>query len=218
MPFADRVLVMDKGKIIADGIPKEVGQMLDRENHKMFLAMPVPMRIYAHVPNTLDCPVTVRDGRHWLDSFAATRTLNTNKFKSSIAVPSKERPSVELREAWFRYEKELPDVVKGASFSAYPGEFLAILGGNGTGKTTALSLLSGINRPYRGKVFLFGKEISEISDSEKFNGMLECYRRILNLCLLKRQWKWIYMICLKVRNYPKMNSRNVCGEFHAYVR
>ena len=172
LPFADRVLVMDKGKIIADGIPKEVGQMLDRENHKMFLAMPVPMRIYAHVPNTLDCPVTVRDGRHWLDSFAATRTLNTNKFKSSIAVPSKERPSVELREAWFRYEKELPDVVKGASFSAYPGEFLAILGGNGTGKTTALSLLSGINRPYRGKVFLFGKEISEISDSEKFNGML----------------------------------------------
>ena len=63
-------------------------------------------------------------------------------------------------------------MVKGASFSAYPGELLAVLGGNGTGKTTTLSLLSGINRPYRGKVFLQGKEVSDIPDNEKFNGML----------------------------------------------
>lgn len=172
LPLADRVMVMDKGRITADGLPRDVGQMLDRENHKMFLAMPVPMRVYAQVPNTLDCPVTVRDGRQWLDLFAAVHPINTEKINNSTPKPSGKSPSVELREAWFKYERELPDVVKGASFSAYPGELLAILGGNGTGKTTALSLLSGINRPYRGKVFFLGKEISHISDSEKFNGML----------------------------------------------
>lgn len=173
MPLADRVMVMDGGKIIADGIPKEVGQMLDRENHKMFLAMPVPMRVYAGVPNALDCPVTVRDGREWLDSFAESHALNNEKkIRQDTYVSSGKNPSVELRDAWFKYERELPDVVKGASFSAYSGELLTILGGNGTGKTTSLSLLSGINRPYRGKVLLKGREISDIPDNEKFDHML----------------------------------------------
>ena len=173
MPLGDRVLVMDEGKVIADGTPKDVGQMLDRDNHKMFMAMPVPMRVYAKVPNDLDCPVTVRDGRVWLDSFAAGHPLNNEKNKNSeISHARDKNPSAELKEAWFRYERDLPDVVKGASFSAYPGELLAVLGGNGTGKTTTLSLLSGINRPYRGKVFLQGKEVSDIPDNEKFNGML----------------------------------------------
>lgn len=175
MPLADRVLVMDEGKIIADGTPKDAGQMLDRNNHKMFMAMPVPMRVYAKVPNDLDCPVTVRDGRVWLDSFASSNPLNHETIRKNKAGTRDfrvEKPSVELKEAWFRYERELPNVVKGASFSAYPGEFLAVLGGNGTGKTTALSLLSGINRPYRGNVFLQGKDVSDISDNEKFNGML----------------------------------------------
>ena len=177
MPLADRVIVMDEGRIIADGIPEEVGQMLDRENHRMFLAMPVPMRVYARVPNSLKCPVTVRDGREWLDSYAENHPLNrVRTYENNENRPdtcfSDKAPSVELHDAWFRYDRELPDVVKGASFSAYPGELLAILGGNGTGKSTTLSLLSGVNRPYRGKVLLKGKEISDISDSEKFNGML----------------------------------------------
>ena len=175
MPLGDRVLVMDEGKIIADGTPKDVGQMLDRDNHKMFMAMPVPMRVYAKVPNNLDCPVTVRDGRVWLDSFVSEHALNHETMEKNKAYSRDfkgEKPSVQLKEAWFRYERELPDVVKAASFSAYPGELLAVLGGNGTGKTTTLSLLSGINRPYRGKVILKGRDVSDISENEKFNGML----------------------------------------------
>lgn len=178
MPLADRVIVIDDGKIIADGEPKKVGQMLDRENHRMFLAMPVPMRVYAQVPNNLECPVTVRDGREWLDSYAENHPLNvdieseSNKNTNVASDMSDRVASVKLCDAWFKYDKEHPDVVKGASFAAYPGELLAILGGNGTGKSTTLSLLSGINRPYRGKVLLKGKEVSDISDSEKFNGML----------------------------------------------
>ena len=52
---------------------------------------------------------------------------------------------------WFKYAKDLPDVVKGLSFSANYGEVSAILGGNGTGKTTTLGLIAGLNTPYRGK-------------------------------------------------------------------
>ena len=43
------------------------------------------------------------------------------------------------RELWFKYDKDLPDVVKGLSLELRKGEFLALLGGNGTGKTTTLA-------------------------------------------------------------------------------
>lgn len=171
MPLADRAVVMDRGKIIADGTPREVGQLLSRESHKMFLAMPVPMRIYAGVPNELSCPVTVREGRQWLDAFGKNHQVKYAEVPKA-ATADRRAPAAELKEAWFRYGKDMPDVAKGVSVCAYPGEFLAILGGNGTGKTTTLSLLSGLNRPYRGEALLFGRNISEIPDSEKFGGML----------------------------------------------
>ena len=53
-------------------------------------------------------------------------------------------------------DKELPDVVKGLGLRVGKGEFLALLGGNGTGKTTTLKLLAGLHKPYRGSVRTHG--------------------------------------------------------------
>ena len=66
-----------------------------------------------------------------------------------------------MKDVWFRYEKELPDVVKGLSLKVNKGEIFCLVGGNGTGKTTALSLISGLNTPYRGDVKIKGQSISE---------------------------------------------------------
>lgn len=170
LPLTDRVLVMDDGQVIADGAPKEVGQQLAKTKHKMFLAMPVPMQIYAAVPNSLSCPITVREGRGWLDELVKERTLLS--LTQQKKVPEEAPPMIEVNQAWFKYEKELPDVVKGVSLTIKQGEFFALLGGNGTGKTTTLSLISGINRPYRGTVKLDGRLLSEIPDREKFGGLL----------------------------------------------
>lgn len=172
MMLADRAVVMDMGKIIADGSPKEVGQMLSCENHKMFLAMPVPMRVYASVPNELECPISVREGREWLDKFSQTNKLKDTANDSKRLQKQESKVAVELKEAWFKYEKNLPDVVKGASIKSYEGEILAILGGNGTGKTTTLSLISGILKPYRGEAMICGRKASSIPDNERFNGLL----------------------------------------------
>jgi len=172
MPLADRALVMDGGSIIFDGRPRAVGQSLGRENHRMFLAMPVPMRVYAGVENSLDCPITVREGRQWLDAFAADNSVNPVFADKSAVAEAKGNEAISITDAWFRYEKDLPDVVKGVSLKVQKGEFLAILGGNGTGKTTTLSLLSGINRPYRGMVMLYGRELHTIPENEKFSGLL----------------------------------------------
>ena len=60
------------------------------------------------------------------------------------------------QELWFKYEKDLPDVVKGLSLELHKGEFLALLGGNGTGKTTTLKLLANLKKAYRGELAITG--------------------------------------------------------------
>lgn len=154
LPLSDRVLVMEEGRIIADGTPKEVGELLKSMRHDMFTAMPTPMRIYAGVENELECPITVKEGRNWLEEYSSKYGLKADaKRKKEVKKGVKEK-AIELEEVWFRYEKELPDIVKGLSMEVREGELFAIVGGNGTGKTTSLSIIGGMRKPYRGKVWM----------------------------------------------------------------
>ncbi|MDR2356228.1 MAG: ATP-binding cassette domain-containing protein [Clostridiales Family XIII bacterium] len=175
-PLCDRVAVMEAGKIVADGTPAAVGALLGKRGHGMFFAMPAPMRIWAAVPKRgaeSACPVTVREGRDWLNRLAADGLCPPAREAEAAdrAPKPKMPPAAELDDLWFRYEKNAPDVIKGLSFKAYGGTITAILGGNGTGKTTALSLICGINKPYRGKVRIAGEPLEKHAGS-LFSGLL----------------------------------------------
>ena len=78
----------------------------------------------------------------------------------------------ELKSVWFRYERDLPDILRAASLQVYRGEFFCVLGGNGTGKTTMLSVLAGLNRAYRGRVILNGKPIKDYKGNSLYRGCL----------------------------------------------
>ena len=172
-PAADQVIVMDRGAVIATGKPAEIGRQLRTMGHDMFLSMPAPMQIYAGVDSDLDCPLTVRDGRQWLTALEASGKITRQAIPLETKDPFEDKPTVvELKDVWFRYDRELPDVVKDLSLKVRHGELFALVGGNGTGKTTTLSIISGINRPYRGKVWIEGKEVKKYSDHELFRGLL----------------------------------------------
>jgi energy-coupling factor transporter ATP-binding protein EcfA2/uncharacterized membrane protein len=171
LPLSDRAIVMDHGEILVSGTPKEVGEQLRDMQHDMFVAMPTPMRVYARIENQLPCPITVREGREFLHVLAQNQPFTKDIGTADIPVRRTE-PTIELNEVWFKYEKSSPDVVKGLTLRAFPGEIYAIVGGNGTGKTTTLSLISGLRKHYRGTVLMNGKAIDKYSDSEKFNGLL----------------------------------------------
>lgn len=161
LPISDRVIVLDGGKVIADGTPEKVGKSLKESGHDMYLALPTPMRVYGAVDGGKECPLTVREGRSWLESYAKDNTL----CPELIPIPNKEpvsQTAVEVKDAWFRYEKDLPDVIKGLDITIKKGELFAIVGGNGSGKTTLLSLISGLGKPYSGKVLINGVPISDI--------------------------------------------------------
>lgn len=168
-PISDRVVVMDNGQIIADGEPKNIGKILKENNHDMYSALPAPVRIYGAVEDKEKYPVTVREGREWLENYAKSHELDENLIPNASYAQQNETV-IEVKDAWFRYEKDLPDVVKGLSVKVSKGELFAVLGGNGAGKTTALSLISGLYKPYRGDILINGKKISNIKNL--YGGML----------------------------------------------
>jgi ABC-type lipoprotein export system ATPase subunit len=58
------------------------------------------------------------------------------------------------------------EIVKGVSITVSDGEFVCLVGKSGCGKTTLLSLLSGLERPTKGEVVLNGKKINDASEDE----------------------------------------------------
>ncbi len=161
-PISNRVIVMDSGKIVVDETPKEAAKILFETGNDMYGAMPVPTRIFNAVEKGGNCPLTVCEGRIWLEEFA-----KNNSFMPIFEQTREEfcsKSAVELKNCWFRYEKNLLDVIKGLDLCVEKGSIFAILGGNGTGKTTALSVISGIIKPYRGEVLINGKKISAVKN------------------------------------------------------
>jgi len=167
IPMADRVIVMDEGSIIEDQGPESIGEKLKAINHHMFTSMPTPIQIYCGLKAEGKCPITVRDGRKFLDEFFQGKSLSNTEVEEKNLASSKESV-VKLKDVWFRYERSLPDVVKDLSLEICKGQIYCILGGNGTGKTTTLNIISGINKPYRGKVFINHKDINKSSNKDLF--------------------------------------------------
>jgi energy-coupling factor transport system ATP-binding protein len=171
LPLTDRLIVLNEGVVIADDTPQKVGEALSKLNHPMFLSMPSPMQIYAGVENDLAWPVTVKEGRQWLDAFLEDKTPATMVVAQSSS--KVDGPVViKFKDVWFKYDKNGPDIIKDLSFEVKQGQFYCIVGGNGTGKTSTLSLMSGILQPYRGKVLIGGKNPAKINAKELFTNHL----------------------------------------------
>jgi energy-coupling factor transport system ATP-binding protein len=105
----------------------------------------------------------------------------SRSFRSAPAitsVPAEAAPeqtqsaALSLKELWFRYEKDSPDILRDVSAEVPEGSLFAIVGGNGAGKSTTLRAICGICRPYRGKVKIFGKPVEKYKSSELFGGTL----------------------------------------------
>ena len=169
-PYADRAIVMDGGKVIADDNPGHIGKLLYEQKNDMFAAMPTPVRVFYGAYGVGECPLTVREGRTWLSKSHPAPKVNALpavKLDDEI-----EHPALSLKELWFRYEKDSPDVLRGVSAEVPTGTLYAIVGGNGAGKSTTLKAICGICKPYRGKVKVFGKPIEKYKSAELFGGCL----------------------------------------------
>jgi energy-coupling factor transport system ATP-binding protein len=185
--------------ISVNAAPREISGLLKSDHSDMFAALPAPVQIHSAVENTLSCPLTVHEGRNWLDSLLANREVQF-KAVAAPAEPPKAEETVSMKEVWFRYEKDAPDVIRALSLTVPKGQLYCMMGGNGTGKTTALTLLCGINRPQRGKIELFGKNLTKYSETE-------LHRH--NIAMLPQNPQTLF-----VRNTVELDLQNVLSGFN----
>ena len=170
-PYADRAIVMDHGRVIADDTPRNIGALLYEQKNDMFAAMPTPVRVFYGVNGVGACPLTVREGRNWLSREFPDTPVVCEMPSPSVGKQSQDI-ALSLNELWFRYEKDTPDILRSVSAEVPTGSIYAIVGGNGAGKSTTLKAICGICRPYRGKVKVFGKPVEKYKAKELFSGCL----------------------------------------------
>ncbi len=104
------------------------------------------------------------------EEFLATKPMIDEREAESFRFAS--TPHLELSNVSFRYPRQETLVLSGCSLTIAPGEKVALVGENGSGKTTILRLLSKIYLPDEGTVMIDGLPTSRITQSSWFGQML----------------------------------------------
>ena len=183
LPMSTKLLVLEDGRNLGFGNLREVIGNLSA-SPDFLLSMPAPVRLYHEFPLGAECPLTVPECSAWLkdhfcfDASAAghdsnSADSNSGSCTNSTHCPQHDAPPVlEISDLWFRYERNGPDILRGTAFSVYEGEIHSILGGNGSGKTTALGCIAGILKPYAGHIRVFGKKLAEYRHGSLYRSRL----------------------------------------------
>lgn len=166
IPAADRVIVMDEGKIIIDDTPHNIGQFLSDAEHPMFYGLPSVMKLYSKARKrgiggymaggSEKVPLTIREGRLWLENVKPRAELKEEPETENNAVNG-ENTAIKAKELYFKYQRDGRDILRGVNLDIRRGELFCLLGGNGVGKSTTLKAVSGIIKPQYGKVEVNGK-------------------------------------------------------------
>lgn len=170
LPIADNISLIEKGKIIFSEPPRHIGRELMKLNdhHPMLSSLPIGMQVVTKLKSEEAHPLTIKEGQTFL------RTYFNNGIKS-LEVKQEERtekPVIEVKNAWFRYEREADDIVRDINMTFYEKEIFAIIGGNGSGKSTFLHVLANQFRLYRGKILLHNRNVRSYKKAELYHKKL----------------------------------------------
>ena len=165
IPVCDRLLVLEKGRVADWDAPRAVVQRAAEKAELMYF-MPAAARLFHAVKGQGDCPLDVREGRAFIEARSVQTALPEEDSLPGVA------PALEFHDVYFRYGRNLPDVLQGVRFTVGAGEICCILGGNGSGKSTTLSVAAGLNRAYAGEVRVFGKKLRDYKNQSLYRNCL----------------------------------------------
>ncbi len=172
VPMADRVLIMHQGHLVADAVPGQCAAKLEayERDHNEALpiasAMPVAVRVWkaCHYRDEASSPVSIRQGKSWLSDRVRKTGQPGDPIKSAVsdrhpchtAKRAVSETALFVDRLCFGYQKD-QRVLEDFTMRVPKGMLYAVVGGNGSGKSTALKAIMGICKPRRGKVKAAGK-------------------------------------------------------------
>lgn len=163
--IADKIAVMDHGTMLCVDTLDHISKMLRSvsKDHPMRSAFPLPVRLYdefsVHDDKT-HCPLTIQEGRRYIKNHFDQRILclkdetdSGERYEIQKGSRTSDKSAVlSFHHVYFRYDNDGDEILRDFSFDLCKGVLHAIVGGNGSGKTTMLKAAGGLLKIKKGKV------------------------------------------------------------------
>ena len=178
--IVDQVLLLDEGKLLIKDTKEEVNNYIRNNNLDIKEALPSALQI----TNSLGLNVSyfVKDARSELIKNFVNTTPNLPYSMPNLS----DDVVIEGKGIFYSYDKQRQDILNDLNVKVMKGEILTILGSNGSGKTTLLNVLSGVIKPYSGKIVINGKKLKEYKNNTLYiNNLTILPQNPLNVFLKK---------------------------------
>ena len=156
IPLCTQLLLMEHGTVAMQDAPRDLLSKLPPDA-PVLAGMPAAVRLYHALHPDCGCPLSVCEARNRMMPLLPPESVLPDEPEP----PAQTADAVQVKGAYFRYERNGRDILQDLSFTVRTGELYCLIGGNGAGKSTVLSVLSGILRCYTGKISIFGKPIGD---------------------------------------------------------
>ncbi|MDD5772318.1 MAG: energy-coupling factor transporter ATPase [bacterium] len=157
---ADKIIILREGEIKAAGVPGDI-----LKNTELLSQNGIKQPQLIELNNKFDFPIKdFADVNEVCRVFKSRGNINTEKYskirgKDKTAGKSGIK-ALEAEDLCFSYESG-KEILSGINLEIFQGEFIGILGANGSGKTSLIKHFNGLNRPAGGNIKIFGKNIQE---------------------------------------------------------
>ncbi|EGR0789607.1 ABC transporter ATP-binding protein [Vibrio vulnificus] len=160
----DRIILMDDGEIMADTTPDELlaSPLLAQYGIREPLYLTALKSAGCHLalddhPSSLS-ELPLANYQHAMADWFHQANTTSNHIRSETLL--------DVRNLTYSYDGE-KNALEGVSFNVQRGEFVSILGKNGSGKSTITKLIMGVIEPDDGAMYLNGQDLSELTIFER---------------------------------------------------
>ena len=160
----DRVILMDQGEIISDSTPDELLASGLLEKHG------IREPLYLSALKAAQVPLSAKD------TLSNLKSLDYKTFRPTVQGWFNQRPPAQAEKQYtpllevhgltYSYDGE-KNALEDVSFKIGKGEFVSILGKNGSGKSTITKLIMGVIEADSGSAYLNGEDLSTLSIFER---------------------------------------------------